>query len=281
MAKKIVLLAGLAILLTNIVGCQKLNPSENQKHVKTNNSTISETKATNRIESEFSDEEAREKAIDLVVKKFDLTYNEETDTYTQKGSQESLQLVANGFDENGRYEIRICPSDYPLSVYSYCYVDLENGTVYTDDEGEIDAYTLTKQELLGLVDLTKDEIISKLGKQYTIILTGAENSFEGYCYENFGITIVFGYDGSVAFIDCDEKVVIDGVHGGMNFSQIQEKLGEAEITETFLGVEENKGYKIEYKIGNCVLKFFSYSLDGSDSDLTIYRNMEFSENTVR
>ena len=52
MAKKIVLLAGLAILLTNIVGCQKLNPSENQKHVKTNNSTINETKATNRIESD-------------------------------------------------------------------------------------------------------------------------------------------------------------------------------------------------------------------------------------
>ena len=149
----------------------------------------------------------------------------------------------------------------------------------SDDEGiDTDTLTsLTKPELIGLVELTKDEIISKLGKKYKVILTGAENSFEGYYYESLGITIVFEYDGSVAFIECNEKVVIDGAHEGMNFSQIKEKLGEAKITETFYGIEENKGYKVEYIVGDCVLKFYSYSLDGSNSSLKIFKNRKINE----
>ena len=33
----------------------------------------------------------------------------------------------------GRFEVRISPSYYPLSVINYCYVDLKNKTVAQSD----------------------------------------------------------------------------------------------------------------------------------------------------
>lgn len=71
------------------------------------------------------------KAFDLVIKKFNLSYNKTSDDYSPKGELYNVVLIGNGFDEKGRYEVRICPSDYPLSIYTYCYVDLKMGTITT------------------------------------------------------------------------------------------------------------------------------------------------------
>ena len=86
------------------------------------------------MQIEDSDEEAaaEKQAIDLVIENFHLTYNVDTEDYSQEGKSYTVVLLAYGFDDYGRYEIRICPSYYPLSVFTYCYVDLENGTVYSE-----------------------------------------------------------------------------------------------------------------------------------------------------
>lgn len=73
---------------------------------------------------------APKKAAELVIQYKKLMYNSETDDYAVPGKSYRVKLMAGGFDENGRYEIRICPSYYPLSVFNYCYVDLKNEVVY-------------------------------------------------------------------------------------------------------------------------------------------------------
>ncbi len=131
---------------------------------------------------------------------------------------------------------------------------------------------LTQQELLGLLNLKKEAILSKLGDQYSVIPTGAEGSYDGYYYKNHGITIVFENTDEIAFIECDKKVVISGAHAGMKFSQIKEKLGEAPVVESWYGTPENKVYEIKYKRENYTLNFFSFSSDGNKSELTIVNN---------
>lgn len=72
---------------------------------------------------------AKQKAIALVMKDRKLTYNQANDDYSVEGKSYTVKLKCLGFDENGRYEIRISPSYYNLSVFHYCYVNLKNETV--------------------------------------------------------------------------------------------------------------------------------------------------------
>ena len=79
--------------------------------------------------SKLSEEEAEKLATELVIRDQQLTYNPKTEDYTPKGKSYTVLIMPQGFDEKGRYEIRLCPKDSPLSVYDYCFVDLEKRTV--------------------------------------------------------------------------------------------------------------------------------------------------------
>ena len=129
----------------------------------------------------------------------------------------------------------------------------------------------SESSILDYINLTKDELLKKLGTNYQIVPTGAEGACEGYRYEKIGITIVFDDFLRVDFIECDEKVVIKGVRAGMNFSQIQQKLGKTTVIETWIESPENKIYQIRYAIGNCNLIFNSEKKNGNDSSLTVQR----------
>jgi hypothetical protein len=76
---------------------------------------------------------AEEIALDLVIENQKLIYNRETDDYFQEGKTYTVLLKPYGFDARGRFEVRISPSYYPLSVINYCYVDLKNKTVAQSD----------------------------------------------------------------------------------------------------------------------------------------------------
>lgn len=68
-------------------------------------------------------------AMEVVIHNQKLIYNGSSQTYTPEGASYEVVLFPYGFNESGKYEIRIGSSDYPLSVYSYCYVDLESKSV--------------------------------------------------------------------------------------------------------------------------------------------------------
>lgn len=70
------------------------------------------------------------KAIELVKKKHSAKYNTSDNSYSiDDNPSSSVVFKSFGKDEKGRYEIRICPSYYPLSVFNYCYVDINTGKI--------------------------------------------------------------------------------------------------------------------------------------------------------
>jgi hypothetical protein len=77
------------------------------------------------------DPTAEKGAIDLLVRSQKLVRDPKTGNYAQKGLAYELLLMPQGFDDKGRFEIRLCPDYYPLSGESY-YVDLKTGSVSTD-----------------------------------------------------------------------------------------------------------------------------------------------------
>ena len=130
---------------------------------------------------------------------------------------------------------------------------------------------ISKDELLGLFKLKKPDILKKLGDNYKIVLCGAEASYDGYRYKEFGIVIAFDFDDTIAFIDCDENVNIDGARTGMNFTEIQEKLGKSEVKETWIETPEHKAFEITYIMGDCIIRFMSQEKDGTDCGLSLYK----------
>ncbi|MGE5329111.1 MAG: hypothetical protein ACM3KR_06375 [Deltaproteobacteria bacterium] len=127
------------------------------------------------------------------------------------------------------------------------------------------------KDLFSYISLTKDEVIKKLGKKYKIEPTGAEGLEEGFYYPKLGITFAFeNKDNKVSSIYCDEKVEINGAKPGMNFKQIQQKLGTAKILESYMETPDNKCYDLRYIIKNISVEFTSMRKDGSDSILRLY-----------
>lgn len=134
---------------------------------------------------------------------------------------------------------------------------------------QINSSNFNQDVLFGLFKDPKDSVLKKLGDKYQLTEAGIEGSEEGYFYEELGITIVFDND-YVSAIYCGMKVVINGASAGMNFKQVQEKLGQAKIEETWVETPDNKAYSMTYIIENCIVDFLSYSKDGSESMLSIY-----------
>ena len=130
------------------------------------------------------------------------------------------------------------------------------------------------------IQSTKSEIFELLGSDYETVYTGAEASYKGFYFKNYGITIVFDFeeeDSLVSWIDCDSDMGIFGIEEGMTFSEINNILGEAPIYETWYEIPEylpyRMYYKMYYKINNCIVQFFSFNEDGSDFRLSVFRSL--------
>lgn len=126
------------------------------------------------------------------------------------------------------------------------------------------------KEISELFDLSKDDVLKRLGDKYEIVPAGAEGAFEGYYFEDKGITVVFDMD-TLNWINCKSNVDLNGAQAGMNFSQIQEKLGKAEVQETWFEVPENKAYELIYELHNCDVSFLAFSKEGEDTTVWIYK----------
>lgn len=128
---------------------------------------------------------------------------------------------------------------------------------------------ITSEDVDRFFDMTKDEVIKLFGDNYEVVGAGAEGSYEGYYYKNYGLTFVFQYSDDVIGIDTDDKFDINGARTGMNFAQIQEHLGETEVIETWMEAPENIVYEVVYFIGKCKYIFYSVEFNGDNSWLFI------------
>lgn len=101
---------------------------ENQKpgnyfELKDNASVKVSTKATSQNES------LEDKAVRMVAEDLGAKYNKDTNDYSIPTDSYNVLLMPYGFNKSGEYEVRVCPSYYPLSVFYYYYVDLKKGTL--------------------------------------------------------------------------------------------------------------------------------------------------------
>jgi hypothetical protein len=123
--------------------------------------------------------------------------------------------------------------------------------------------------------MEKDSILTSFDEEYVIVETGPEASYEGYYFKNTGLIFVFEYDDvlaeyndTLAWIETTDPFKINGVREGMNLSQVQECLGEAEMFEDWWEVPDHTTYNIEYLIGKCKYRFTSFEPDGTEAWLT-------------
>ena len=125
---------------------------------------------------------------------------------------------------------------------------------------ENDNFTPDMTSIKEIMVLNKDQVINRLGNNY----------YEGYRYENYGITLRF--EGSaISLIECNEKVNINGAKLGMTFNQIKNILGEGE-TRKLVAIEPNQPeYALIYVYDKIMVWFGSMDKNGITSVLQIRR----------
>jgi Leucine-rich repeat (LRR) protein len=133
-----------------------------------------------------------------------------------------------------------------------------------NDERELDVDLID-----SFFEMTKDEIIDLFG-DYELIIVDPEGNVEGHHFVGAGLCFVFNYDDSVWWIEVFGNLYVRGSGTGMNFAQIQERLGETLIFPAWFEHEWGSNFFVEYKIGQHWYEFMSNSgLDGFVSRLRI------------
>lgn len=139
--------------------------------------------------------------------------------------------------------------------------------VTTSSIQESNSSSITDKKLKGFFLSTQEEILRSLGDTYEIIGIGAEGTDDGYYYKDLGLT--FAFDHGVSWIECDDDIIIHGVHAGMSFDEVMKTLGNTEIEESWMETPYNRTYDIYYDFDGFTLWFMSYSSDGQDAWLSI------------
>jgi hypothetical protein len=136
--------------------------------------------------------------------------------------------------------------------------------------------TLNGTYFKALFNLSKEELISRFGENYIEGTTTVEKShiiLPCLYYKDLGLTFILG-DGMVRYIRIysetnNKGINVNGAKPGMNFEEICNKLGEAEVNETWEATKTIKAYEIHYGIDGLVYKFLSRYQDGRASKLII------------
>jgi len=111
--------------------------------------------------------------------------------------------------------------------------------------------------------MSREEIIKKLGPDYSVEPVGPEGALDGYYYEDLGMAFAFYADSDMPdFIECYPNFRIRGVGIGSLFSEIMEALGNTEIFETWLAHPDDKGFIVYYLLGGATYSFVAFEIDG-------------------
>lgn len=163
-----------------------------------------------------------------------------------------------------------------LIVIIHNTVFANNGeeTFQQNKNDENQEMTLSQQQVMRCLSLTKDEVLAAYGHNFEIVRTGSEGEQEGYYYKNLGITFVYRADGEVMRIECKKSITINGAKAGMTFAQIKEKLGDAPIKQGFIEAYF-KIYILEYEVDNARIAFSSFNADGTNSRLIIVKKRSY------
>lgn len=129
--------------------------------------------------------------------------------------------------------------------------------------------TAVIKDIFDAMGMSQDQVELKFGSGYKKVSVNYDGYMEGYLYSDKGITVAFGSDGKVACVYCTDKIDINGAKSGMNFSQIQDKLGDTVFHQTWAETPINAAYEIKYTFDDRIVVFFSREKEGSNSIMSI------------
>ena len=137
----------------------------------------------------------------------------------------------------------------------------ENGIAYI--YGDSTADELLMEQIDGFLTMSREEIIKKLGPDYSVEFVGPEGALDGYYYEDLGMAFAFYADSDIPdFIECYPNFKIYGVGIGSLFPEIVEALGDTEVFETWLAHPDDKAFIAYYQLGDAMYSFVAFEEDG-------------------
>lgn len=183
---------------------------------------------------------------------------------------------------------------FPNRMAAEYYIDEKEGNVFVAIGGELDTsnplpsqavspigaeaekvteITAVKssaaEDIFEVIGMTAQQLEQKFGSGYSKVSVDYNGYMDGFLYSDEGFTAAFGDDGKVKCIYCGDKIDIGGAKSGMDFSQIQEKLGKTAFRQTWVETPVNAAFEIEYSISGAAVVFFSRQSDGSNSIMCI------------
>lgn len=142
-----------------------------------------------------------------------------------------------------------------------------------EEEETVTEITAVKSEAVNAIietlGMTAKQVEEKFGSGYSRVFVNYDSNMEAFLYREQGFTVAFGEDGKVACVYCSDKIDIGGARSGMDFSQIQEKLGKTVYREKWTDTPVNAAYQIEYGFDGRTVVFFSRQSGGNDSIMSI------------
>ncbi|WEK54527.1 MAG: hypothetical protein P0Y55_00135 [Candidatus Cohnella colombiensis] len=142
-------------------------------------------------------------------------------------------------------------------------------------------FTPDFKSISELMKLKKNQIIEKLGTDYTDGSGEGTEFGEGLFYEQYGLFITFGMFSKAGIIDtiyCRDNVDIKGAKLGMTFAEIQQVLGEGDLTnEPYIS---SSNFGLSYYLDNLAIWFGADEEDGVTSKLEITVSYYGSEDPV-
>ena len=185
-------------------------------------------------------------------------------------------------------------ASFPSRMTAEYYVDSMEGKIFVAISGEFDInnplpavsissgdeepetvteITAARSEAVNAIietlGMTAQQVEEKFGDGYSRVFVNYDSYMEAFLYREQGFTVAFGKDGKVACVYCSEKIDIGGARSGMDFSQVQEKLGKTVYRQKWTDTPANAAYQIEYGLGGHTVVFFSRQSGGSNSIMCI------------
>lgn len=129
--------------------------------------------------------------------------------------------------------------------------------------------TAVIKDIFDTLGMTGEQVEQKYGNGYKRIFVNYDGCMEAFLFSEKGLAVAFGSGGTVACVYCTDKIEINGARAGMDFSQIQEKLGETGLRQTWAETPIDAAYEIEYGYNGRTVVFISRQEEGNDSVMGI------------
>lgn len=156
------------------------------------------------------------------------------------------------------------------------------GNIKINQSNDMILDEMSLEEVNEFLEMNLSEIISTTGEKFsedfdTLSIIESHMFFPYVFDKELGLTFVFrnktdDYKPVCIIVSKDSNVQNFNVYGakpGMNFSEIQKLLGNADINMTWIGNEENTVYEFCFQEGGVCYRFISYDEKGIDSVLYI------------